>query len=60
MNLQDEAQSLPSLCAEDKNVWRYTATARLDFIAWGIIRHREKFTNQNQIEDYCFLVCEAM
>jgi hypothetical protein len=60
MNIQEEAQSLPLSCAVDKNVWRRTPTPRLDFITWGVIRHRENFQNQNQIEDYCFLMCEAM
>jgi hypothetical protein len=34
--------------------------ARFVFIAWCLIKHRENFTSQNQIEDYRFLVRDAM
>ena len=39
-----EGKHTPTSDAEIKNAWNHTATPACIFVAWGLIKHNQKFT----------------
>jgi hypothetical protein len=51
--LGHKADHLPPSSAKVKNVWSYTSTHPCVFMAWDLVKHRDKFIYTFKRFNYC-------